>query len=486
MRVANGGGRNRYPLAMRKKVVLYNPRCVFWTMPLALIAVGSALDATKYEVVIVDGRLERDPLGALRRHLDDRTVCFGVTVLTGAPIRDALAATRLARGLMPELPIVWGGWHPSLFPTECLEEPGVTAVVTAQGEETFVELVERFAKGEGPQGVAGSTSRLGGRAVAGPKREMKDLNDLPPLRYELSEVERYFEAKGRRQLDYISSQGCRFRCSFCADPFVYERGWSGIAPERMGEELESLWKRHRFDDLNLQDETYFTHRKRVMGISEQILNRGLKFSWAATMRADQGNRLTDDEWALVKRSGLRRVMVGVESGSQEMMDWLQKDVKLEQVFATAEKMIRHGITGIFPFIVGFPDETDESVEATIQVIKQLRAMSSTFQISVYFYQPYPGSPIADLAWKRGYKQPTSLEEWSNFDYVGSRGPWVTQEKWERIQRFKFFQKIAYSPEPSKLTRPVRWLARKRLEHDYYGNPLEMRVTELLRPGEKLS
>jgi len=98
---------------MRHKVVLYNPRAVFWTMPLALIAIASALDRDKYDVVIVDGRL--DSLDTLMKHLDG-ALCLGMTVLTGAPLRDALSVSRAARERQPNLPIVWGGWHPSLFP----------------------------------------------------------------------------------------------------------------------------------------------------------------------------------------------------------------------------------------------------------------------------------------------------------------------------------------------------------------------------------
>ena len=98
----------------RLKVVLYNPKAVFFTMPLALLAIGSELDPDKYEVVIVDGRLDADPVAALRPHLDD-AVCLGVTVLTGAPISDALMVSRAAKQLRPELPVIWGGWHPSMF-----------------------------------------------------------------------------------------------------------------------------------------------------------------------------------------------------------------------------------------------------------------------------------------------------------------------------------------------------------------------------------
>lgn len=477
---------------MRRKVVLYNPRSVFWTMPLALVAIGSALDPLRYEVVIIDGRLEEDPAAAVLRAIDHRTVCVGLSVLTGAPIRDALTVTRRVHAAHPAMPIVWGGWHASLFPLECLEEAGVVASVVGQGEDTFRDLVQRFDDGlpiDDVQGCAYHPTKVAKRLVtgprSGPKRTLRDLNELPGHDYSLIDVEAYFRAKNWRQLDYISSQGCRFRCTFCADPYVFERGWTGIHPARMGEELEKLWHAHRFDDLNFQDETYFTHRDRVTGVCEEILKRGLRFTWAATMRADQGVRLDEAEWALCKRSGLRRAMVGVESGSQAMMDWLQKDIKLEQVFETAEHLVRHRIAGIFPFIVGFPDETDESVEATLDVIQRLRRMSDDFEVSVYFYQPYPGSPIADLAWERGYRKPTRLEDWADFDYVGSRGPWVSTAKWERVQRFKFYQHHAFGKR-RRLALPLRWLAQARLRTGFLGAPLEKMVVDALRPGERLS
>ncbi|MCK5922825.1 MAG: cobalamin-dependent protein, partial [Methylococcales bacterium] len=203
----------------RYKIVLYNPRAVFWTMPLALLAVGSALDRDKYEVVIVDGRI--DPPEKLHHELQD-ALCLGVTVLTGAPLHDALAVTRTARAKFPELPIVWGGWHPSLFPEMCAAEPGVTAVVTGQGEETFAEIIECLLAGESLKNVLGCGYKDGnGRVVLNFPRVMRNINHFPQQDYSLIPVEQYFKLKGQRQLDYISSQGCRFRCNFCADPAVF-------------------------------------------------------------------------------------------------------------------------------------------------------------------------------------------------------------------------------------------------------------------------
>src|SRR4030095_6963465 len=122
-------------MTVKPKVVLYNPRAVFFTMPLALIAIASALDRERIDVVIIDGRLEKEPIGAVVAAASRDAVCVGITVLTGAPIHDALAVSRAVKAATPSMPIVWGGWHPSLLASECLDEAAVDIVVSGQGED---------------------------------------------------------------------------------------------------------------------------------------------------------------------------------------------------------------------------------------------------------------------------------------------------------------------------------------------------------------
>src|ERR1700733_2508430 len=119
-------------MGKRLKVVLYNPRAVFFTMPLALLAIGSELDPNLYEVVTVDARLDPDAETTLLSHIGD-AVCLGVTVLTGAPISDALRISRAAKRARDDLTVVWGGWHPSMFAAECLSEQSVDVTVQGQG-----------------------------------------------------------------------------------------------------------------------------------------------------------------------------------------------------------------------------------------------------------------------------------------------------------------------------------------------------------------
>lgn len=483
---AEAGRATARPTGQRFKVVLYNPQAVFFTMPLALLAIGSELDPDVYEVVIVDGRLDPDAHNTVLSHIDT-ALCLGVTVLTGAPISDALQISRAAKRARCDLPVVWGGWHASMFASECLTEPSVDVVVRGQGEETFAEIVARLAEGRSLKGCAGCTVRLAdGTAHENPPRPLASVDKFRAHDYGLIPVERYFELKGKRQLDYISSQGCNFRCAFCSDPFVYGRKWVGLDPTRMAMRLKELWDRYHFDDVNFQDETFFTRRERVQTLADRIVESGMKITWAATMRADQGVRLPQEVWARCKQSGLRRLLVGVESGSDEMLRRIRKDIKIEQVFQTAARMLEHGIAGHFPFIVGFPDESDGSIQATLDCAKKLRSLSPDFLTPIYYFKPYPGSELVMEAVERGFRLPETLEAWSQFDYVaGLPGPWVSPEKFRLIERFKFFHELAWK-RMSRGRRPLQQLARYRCDTDNYRWPVEMLFTRWILPAQRLS
>jgi radical SAM superfamily enzyme YgiQ (UPF0313 family) len=469
-----------------KKVVLYNPEALFFDMPLALLSIASVLDPSEFEVIIIDARIEENAHSKLIECCED-AFCLGVTVLSGSPLKDALYATRLVKSVYPELKTVWGGWHPSLFASEILqEEDSVDITVYGQGEVTFSELIKALNDNSDLKEINGIAFRRNGDIIKTPARLMSNMNDLPPVNYDLIDIERYFKAKGKRQFDYISSTGCFFRCSFCADPFVFKRKWTSIEPKRLVSELKHWQNKYGFTDVNFQDETFFTYKKRSTEIAEEFIDKKLNISWAATMRADQGSRLDHEDFKLLKRSGLRRVLIGVESGSQEMMDWLKKDIKLEQVLDCADKCSRLKITVQFPFIVGFPGESDKSVKASMDFIKKLRKISPKFYTPIFYYKPYPGTAITEDAVKSGYQLPNNLQDWSEFDFVDAKGgPWVDKEKYNLIESFKFYSSLAWRDE-HWISSPIRTMARWRCEKDFYKLPLEKYIINRLRRKIELS
>ncbi len=454
-------------------------------MPLALLAIGSYLDKNKYDVIIIDGRLEDDPVTKIFSLLPN-AICFGVTVLTGDPIKNALAVSRAVKNEFPNIPIIWGGWHPSLFPAETLAEKSIDIVVKGQGEITFSELLERFENKQPLSNLKGICYKENDELMINMDRHLTDINSFPPFNYDLIDVKGYKKLSGKNQIDYISSQGCRFRCAFCADPAMYKRGWYGYSSERIGNEIELLWKKYKFDHVHFQDETFFTNKKRVQEVAREFINRKLPITWFGTMRADQGVRLDDDTWKLCKSSGLKKIMIGMEAGTQAMLDWMQKDIKLEHIFETAEKCVLHNIGIIFSVIVGFPHESAESVFETLAVVKRLRKMSDHFSVSIYYYKPYPGNKIADELSAEGYQFPTGLEAWSNFDYVNSgKSDWLSDEQIKRIELFKFYNELAWSKKRTgKLI--FQQIAKWRCEKNNYKFPIEKKIIRFIKPAPKVS
>jgi radical SAM superfamily enzyme YgiQ (UPF0313 family) len=453
-------------------------------MPLALIAIGSVVCET-YEVIIIDARIEEDIEQLVARHIND-TLLVGVTSLTGAPLKDAITFSKLIKRHRPELPVVWGGWHTSLFPKQVLKDvPEVDIAVQGQGEVTFKEIVDVIATTKKLSSIKGIVFREQTELIQTPPRPMEDMNNLPRLNYELIDVERYFEAKGIRQFDFITSIGCFFRCTFCADPFVFNRKYNSLKPERVFEDLKFYYEQYQFEDLNFQDETFFTYPKQIIKMAGLLKDYGKKFTWAATMRADQGSRMSYEDFKLCKEGGLRRLLIGVESGSQEMMDWLRKDIKVTQVLLCADRCKALGIHVIFPFIIGFPKESDTSVIESQKMIRKLALMSPKFDTPIFYFKPYPGTQITREVVEAGeYELPITIQEWSEFDYVGSRGPWVDDEKYDLFEKYKFYLKL--NKQSRFYIKPLAKLAKWRIQNMNFNYPIEKRVIELFKTQKKLS
>lgn len=453
-------------------------------MPLSLISLASNIDESIYDVVIIDARLEKDPHTKLLQNGKDAFL-VGMTVLTGAPIKDALEASRKLKVQFPLLKIIWGGWHPSLFPAETLKEEAIDITVQGQGEEVFSCLVDRISNEESYSDLRGISFKEGGKIIRNPPNEIKDMNEFRFQKYEHVQVKSYFKLKGQKQFDFISSIGCFFRCTFCADPQVYNRKWSALSPQRLGEEISYHWNKYNFDELSFQDETFFTYKGRAVSIADEFIKRNLKFKWTATMRADQGARLSEEVFRHLVRSGLRWVLIGVESGSDEMLKWLKKDISIDQVMYCAEICRKYGIAAHFPVIIGFPGESDQSVIDSLSIANRLREMSPRFETPVFYYKPYPGSSITAEVEKQGYRTPESLQEWSEFDYIGSSGPWVSKEKFEYIEKFKFYNRLSGGKE-RMYKKPLQKISRWRIKNDNFSFPIEKTIIETIRPLEKVS
>jgi radical SAM superfamily enzyme YgiQ (UPF0313 family) len=461
-----------------KTVVLYNPFAPYHTIPLHFLALASVLDKSKYAIKIIDARVEPDVDSAHQQvsELLRTSVCLGVSVITGSSIRDAVAVTRMAKRQSPQVPVVWGGWHPSIYPEQCLREGPADFTVGGQGEHAFRELLDAIKGGAAVDSIAGVSFIRDGVCIKGPDRAMTDVNTFPPHDYGLLDLEKYFQRKRRRQVDFLSSQGCPYRCSFCADPAVYHHRWSSLNADRLLSDVSDILGRYSVEDIHFLDENFFADRKRVIAFSQAIVERGLRFSWAATSRADQIAPLSDDLLAMIARAGLRKVNIGAESGSQDMLDRMKKDTLTEETVISAEKLSRHRINAMFNFIIGLPGEQPSQLRETFRVIRKIKKINPRFGIGLFYFTPYPGTELFEEIVKQGHRLPASLAEWCQVDFDTYAGQWVAAEDRRRIDLFRFYAEMGTqwgTREPFSTV--LRGIGSFRIRHDYLRLPIEKQL-----------
>ncbi|MEJ2555007.1 MAG: radical SAM protein [Anaerolineae bacterium] len=460
---------------MKKPIILlYHPASGAYNYPLSLLAIASLMDRSSYEIQIVDAGIEAAPLTVVEAYLDN-LLCLGVTVVTGRPIADALRVSQFAKERRPELPIIWGGWHPSIFPDQCLASPYVDIVVAGQGEETFAEVVQRLTEGRDLDGCQGAIFKKAGQVVHNAPRPLVDVNRFPPLDFSLLNVARYMEKRGAPVLDFCSSQGCPWRCTFCSEPLINRRRWTGLDGTRLVAELAALARRYGFQDVHFMDELFFVNRKRVRSFAETLVAADPKLRWRATARADEIARADDEFLALIRRSGGYHIFVGAESGSQTILDRIKKDISVEHIWAAAQKLHRFGFQATFTFIVGFPHESPATANETIDMAKRLRDLDPGFDTPLLFFTPYPGTEEYLALAQQNIPLPITLEEWAGREFKTTAGAWVSPRLKHTVQSLNFYLPLAYPARPDR-THPLKTMvwraARWRVEHDFYAWPLE--------------
>jgi len=463
----------------RAKVLLFNPQSDFYAMPLGLLAVGSALDPDRYDVRIIDARIHPGAAETLINEAQDAS-CVGMTVFSGPSIGGARQLSQTLKRMFPSLPIIWGGWHPSILPEQCIASGVVDAVVIAQGEATFQELMAAIEHRSQWPGIDGLCIAFDGKPRRTPPRPLVKMDALPPARYELLDLETYFQRKSRRQVDYSSSRGCPYRCTFCADPMVYKSKWTGIAPERIVRELLQLHQEHAIEEVFFLDDDLFASPKRIQALADAFIAANIPFVWKGTARADELCRLPESFFPKLRQAGCVKINVGAESGSQQVLDHIKKDYKVDEIITAARRAAAVGIGVAHSFITGFPGETNADFQATLAVMKAIRRLHPNLETAIYCYSPYPGTELVQELTQRGLRLPERLEDWENFNIEGAWLPRQDPDFVKRVQNLNFYLRHAYSSGRRSACRSLlRRISRLRCEHDWYQFAVEPYFAALL-------
>lgn len=446
-----------FAITVKTKIIFIYPRIgplnTEARAPLSVMTLAPGLEAAGFQPVILDMRVEPDFRQALNKHLGE-ALYVGISTMTGRQIYFALEAARLVRDADPRIPIVWGGVHPSLFPRETVSHPLVDFVAQGEGEETVVDLARCLSEGGDPRLIQGLYWRdeRGVPGTAG-ERGLLDMAKAPPAAWHLIDPSRYFG------VGIETARGCPWRCRFCFNRNYNKGRWRAKAVPTVLEEMSLLRKRYGHDMVWLVDDNYFTQLDRVRRISEGLVEANMGLGWSTAARANTIATLDPDLVELLKRSGLRILFVGVESGSPRTLEYIQKDCTVEQIETMARRAAQHQLQVHSSLVVGFPEETEEDWGQTFDLMDRLRTIHPGIVLEdVFIFTPYPGTELYEEALKMGFVPPAGLEAWGNFSFYDCNLPWLTPQQKSMLQNLSLLTRLVFWSEELE-HRHVRWYQR---------------------------
>jgi radical SAM superfamily enzyme YgiQ (UPF0313 family) len=271
----------------------------------------------------------------------------------------------------PRAHVVAGGPHVTPLPREVLQY--FTAVDTAcvgESDTTFLEIADRVARSEPVKGVAGTYYRDGDRIVQGPARAaIKDLDDL-------ASVQSCFDAH-----ILMTSRGCPWNCTFCGAATSWGRGFRANTVPYVLDAMESVLARLPVKMIQIKDDTFTTHKKRVLELCHGIRERKLDFFWSCDTRVDL---LTDELLREMRLAGCQRLSLGVESGSQRILDAIDKKITVAEILESTMLAKKYGIKVRYYMMLGNRGDTSETFRETLDFLEKARPHEYIFScLSIY-------------------------------------------------------------------------------------------------------
>lgn len=336
------------------------------------VYVAGSLRAAGYEVDYYDAM----SLWHKWPEIEERIRAFNPDVVCTtsftASVGHALELTALAKKINPKIVTVHGNVHVTFCYDEILtaEHDTVDFVVRGEGEVTLVNLLNCLNEGGDPAAIPGLAFWRDGAVVATPKAaNIQDLDALPTA-WDLVEWPIYtYRAKHNARLAIVSSsRGCMEKCSFCSQQLFWSQSWRARSAENFVAELEMLRDKYGVEVAMLSDEIPTFDRERWVKILNLMIERKVGVKLLMETRVDDILR-DEDIMDLYREGGVEHIYVGVEAGDQATLDLFNKNTKVEQSKRAIDIINAADIVSETSFVLGMPDDTPESIAATIELAK---------------------------------------------------------------------------------------------------------------------
>ncbi len=375
-----------------------------YSMPLGIAGLAAVLERAGYEVAVLDPcplQLAVSDIAAwVKKENPD---ILGISALTHTA-KNAYAVAEAVKKEMPNLPIIMGGSHCTVFPDRAIAEcPAIDVSVIGEAEERIVPLVEAAVRRSGLQNIKGLVFRdpVSQKIIeTGPPDLQRNLDLFPfPARH-LFPNNLYMSYPDQiRQTpvtNAMTARGCTWRkCKFCFEGGKFMPVYRRRGPENVIEELKEI-KRMGFNGFAFWDDNFCVSEDWVGKICELLRKEKLGLTWTCYGRS---NTMTEKMVKDLKSAGCFSIYIGFESGNQKILDLIQKGTTLDEERRAVKLCHKFGLEVRGSFILGLPWDTPETVQESINFAKELDLDFVKFML----YTPEQGTELFDIAMDYGRK-----------------------------------------------------------------------------------
>jgi len=305
--------------------------------------------------------------------------CMTVHLKTGLKMADII------KEMDKECKVVFGGPHPTIIPDDIMQSENVDFAIRGEGEYTMLALCQAIADGAGDlKKIDGLSFKIKNRIIHNsPRKLIKDIDTLPfPLRTNLI-FSHLFSPQDLGVM--ITSRGCPFGCTFCSSRSIWGKKVRYNAVKKIIDEIKLLVSECRTREFFFWDDSFSFNRERIIEICNTLIKEKIEISWGCTTRLD----LLDDELlSWMRQAGCSQIDVGIESGSERILKKIRKGIILKQIKQGIKLITDHNIFVTTFFMIGFPDETEEDIRRTFDLIKNVNAT-----VTISLFTPYPGTEL---------------------------------------------------------------------------------------------
>jgi radical SAM superfamily enzyme YgiQ (UPF0313 family) len=500
-------------ISHKKKIVLFLPHRADPTrgeafsadlLPLELLQIASGPVADGYEVVMIDAMIEPKYIEKVLEACDG-ALCFASSCILGYQVYDGYVVAKAVRERFPKLPIIWGGWFPSVTPDMYLEGGIADAVGLGQGEVTFREVVQALDSGADLAEVPGLAIRRDGRTVYTAHRPVVGFDQFEPVPWHLLEYERYAELQVKpsrlkvrhrfplpghwtpnnppRGFSHFSSFGCPEPCTFCCSPALTNRRWKAIPGKQLAEEIAELQQRFKFDVLRFQDANFGVAEKRTKEFCETLIDLEVPIHWNATIEVETIMRHKEETLDLLEAAKCHLLWLGAETGTKEMQERIKKNIEIDNIPLAIGKLAKRNIVPGTFWIIGYPGESRESMIETLKQAAKIKHMYPIAGSEVYPFRPIPGTEDFDAAVKLGYEPPKDFHEWGKcFEYKYNSHntplPEDVRETWRLYNNTAAIYDKHVTEGPRWMRDALSLAAGWRLKNGRYRFPIEQKLFDV--------